>query len=141
MTLDQPTVALLADVVLVLHVSIAAFVVGGLGLTVYGNLRHWKWVNRVSFRLAHLCAIAVVVAEAWLGLACPLTTLEMWLRSAAGTPTYGGGFIEHWLQRVLYYDAAPWVFILGYTAFGFLVLGTWWLYPPIRKERSRERVA
>ena len=65
----------------------------------------------------------------------------MWLRSTAGTPTYGGGFIEHWLQRVLYYDAAPWVFVLGYTAFGSLVLGTWWLYPPIRKERSRERVA
>ena len=39
-------------------------------------------------RLAHLAAIAVVVAESWLGLTCPLTTLESWLRARAGVAPY-----------------------------------------------------
>jgi polyferredoxin len=80
----------------------------------------------------------VVVAEAWLGLVCPLTTLEMWLRSHAGARTYGGGFIEHWLQQLLYYDAPPWAFVLGYSLFGALVVATWWYFPPSSKRRLDE---
>ncbi len=120
----------LADLVLVLHVAIVVFVVGGLVLVVAGNLRGWRWVNALWFRLAHLVAIAFVVAQAWLGMVCPLTTLEMWLRAKAGAAVYSGGFIEHWLQQVLYYDAPPWVFVLAYSVFGLLVLATWLVYPP-----------
>ena len=76
--------ALLADAVLVLHTGIVLFVVGGLLLVVLGNWRGWPWVNRPWFRLAHLAAITAVVAESWLGLTCPLTTLEWWLRARAG---------------------------------------------------------
>ena len=131
----------LANAVLVLHAAIAVFVVGGLVIVVVGNLRRWRWVNDLWFRLAHLAAIAVVVAEAWLGVDCPLTTLEMWLRSQAGAPTYGGGFIEHWLQQLLYYDAPPWIFVLAYSIFGLLVLATWWYFPPDTKRRDNERAA
>jgi len=60
---------LLADMVLVLHVAIVAFVVIGLVLIVAGNLRGWRWVNALWFRLAHLAAIAIVVAESWIGMA------------------------------------------------------------------------
>ena len=139
MTLAPATSALLADAVLILHVGIAAFVVGGLVLTILGNLRRWAWVNRLGFRLAHLAAIAVVVAESWFGLACPLTTLEMALRSNAGAATYDGGFVAHWLQRLLYYEASPWVFVVGYTVFGGLVLATWWRYPPVGRWGRRGR--
>lgn len=132
---------LLADAVLVVHAAVAAFVVGGLAVVVVGNLRRWRWVNDLRFRLAHLAAIAVVVAEAWLGIACPLTTLEMWLRSRAGAPTYGGGFVEHWLGQWLYYDAPPWVFVLAYSIFGLLVVATWWHFPPDTKRRGDERRA
>jgi len=126
---------LLADSVLVLHVAIVVFVVGGLVLIALGNARHWHWVNSLSFRLAHLFAVAVVVVEAWSNITCPLTTLEVWLRAQAGAGTYRGGFIEHWLQRLLYYDAPPWVFLLGYTLFGLLVLVTWWYFPPTFRRR------
>ena len=71
---------LLADVVLSLHVAIVVFVIGGLFVIIVGNLRAWRRVNAVWFRRAHLAAIAVVVAGAWFGAACPLTKLEMWLR-------------------------------------------------------------
>lgn len=124
----------LANLVLVLHVVVVLFVVGGLVLIVLGNWRRWSWVNAWWFRLAHLAAIAVVVAESWFGIVCPLTTLEAWLRVRAGAPLYGGsGFVEHWLQRLLYYDAPAWVFTLGYTAFALLVGLAWWRFPPRRR--------
>ena len=128
---------LLADLVLSLHVAVVAFVVGGLVLVIIGNLRKWQWVNAFWFRLAHLAAIAVVVAEAWLGATCPLTNLEMWLRVKARATTYSGSFIEHWFQRVLYYEAPSWVFGLAYSLFGLLVLATWWYFPPSRKTQRQ----
>jgi hypothetical protein len=132
------TYQLLADGVLTLHVAVVGFVGGGLVLIVLGNLRAWRWVNGLGFRLAHLAAIAVVVTQAWFGAACPLTRLEMWLRVRARTTTYSGGFIEHWLQRVLYYEAPPWVFTLGYSLFGLAVGVAWWYFPPESRLRGSD---
>lgn len=126
----------LADAVLLGHVAIVVFVVGGLVLIVAGNLAGWRWVNGPLFRLAHLAAIGVVVAEAWFGVVCPLTTLEMALRERAGSPAYGGSFIAYWLQRLLYYDAPAWLFTLAYTLFGAAVAAAWWTWPP-RWKRPR----
>ena len=137
MRVDLPY-PLLADVVLTLHFAVVTFVVGGLVLVIIGNLRHWRWVNAIGFRLAHLAAIMVVVAEAWLGVACPLTTLEIWLRAKVHATTYRGSFIGHWVQQLLYYDAPSWVFVLGYSLFGLLVVATWLIFPPITKHRSNK---
>lgn len=128
---------LLADTVLVCHVLIAVFVIGGLPLIVVGQSARWRWVNHPAFRLAHLAAIAVIAAEAWFGVVCPLTVLEMALRANAGATTYGGGFIEHWLGRLFYYQAPPWVFVLAYSAFALLVVATWWRFPPRSMARPR----
>lgn len=123
----------LADLVLVLHVALVLFVVGGLVLIVLGNLRGWSWVNAWWFRLAHLATIAIVVAEAWWGIECPLTTLERWLREQARDSTYAGSFIEHWLQALLFWQAPPWVFTTAYTLFGLAVVWAWWRFPPRRR--------
>ncbi len=130
---------LLADAVLALHVALVLFVVGGFVLVVVGNQRGWRWVNAPGFRVAHLAAIGVVVAEAWFGVACPLTSLEMWLRTRADGTTYAGGFIEHWLSRLLYHDAPPWVFTAVYSLFGLAVAATWWRFPPRLPRRGRRR--
>jgi len=119
-----------ADDVLTLHVLFVAFVVLGLVAVYVGFFRHWGWVRNRWFRIAHLLAIAVVVLQAWAGVICPLTILEMWLRKQAGVTTYDGSFIQHWLQSLLYYNAPPWVFILVYTLFGALVLASWFLVTP-----------
>jgi polyferredoxin len=124
---------LLADAVLTIHVAIVAFVVGGLVLILAGNWSGWGWVNARWFRLVHLAAIAVVVAQAWLGVICPLTTLESWLRTRAGAMAYDESFIEHWLERALYYDAPAWVFTAAYSLFGLAVVATWWRFPPHRE--------
>jgi len=52
----------LANVVLVVHVGIAAFVVAGLLLVIVGNLEHWGWVNNAWFRVAHVVAMGTVQA-------------------------------------------------------------------------------
>jgi hypothetical protein len=127
---------LLADVVLAIHFCVVLFVVGGLVAIGAGNRRQWRWVNGWWFRLTHLAAIAVVVAQSWLGQLCPLTTLESWLRVRAGADAYDRSFIEHWLQTLLYFEAPFWVFTAAYTAFAALVLLAWWRYPPRLRPRT-----
>lgn len=119
-----------ADALLVLHTLFVAFVVGGLLLVVAGGLNHWSWVRNPWFRLAHLAAIVVVVLQAWLGRACPLTVWEMTLRIRGGQAAYESTFISHWLGRLLYYQAPDWVFALVYTVFGVMVLACWWFIRP-----------
>jgi hypothetical protein len=127
-----------ADAVLLLHFAVVVFVVGGLVLIVAGSIRGWHWVNGLWFRLAHLGAIAVVAVESWLGITCPLTTFEIWLRGKAGAEQYNINFMEYWLQRLLFYDAPPWAFIVGYSVFCMLVIATWWYFPPMSKNHSNE---
>jgi hypothetical protein len=108
----------LADAVLLLHLAIVVFVVGGLAAILIGHARGWGWVRGIAFRLAHLGAIGIVVGESWFGITCPLTTLESWLRSQAGSvPSQRG------------------VFVLAYSVFGALVVAAWWYVPPRRRPR------
>ena len=128
----DPLFLLLADAVLALHFAVVVFVVGGLLVVIVGNLRRWRWVNALWFRLAHLAAIAVVAAEAWLGIACPLTTLELWLRAQSGVNAglaSTDSFVGYWLHRVLFYAAPAWVFVLAYSAFALLVIAAWFCFP------------
>ena len=128
---DSNTLNLLAaDAILVLHVCFVGFVVFGLLLLFPGRWLGWRWIRNAWFRLSHLAAIAVVVAQSWLGVICPLTIWEMQLREKAGDAYYEGAFIAHWVDELLYYQAPPWVFMLCYTVFGLLVLISWfWARP------------
>lgn len=115
----------LADGILVIHVTFVAFVVFGLMFIYLGARRRWRWVRNPWFRAAHLAGIALVVVQAWFGIVCPLTTLELHLRERAGDPTYSGTFVAHWLHQILFFTAPPWVFALGYTLFGLAVVFSW----------------
>ena len=129
-----------ADAVLLFHTLFVAFVVFGLLLIVVGGALSWQWVRNRTFRILHLAAIGVVVIQAWFGMICPLTTVEMWLRSRAGDAVYQGSFISHWLESILYYQAPPWVFAVCYTAFGALVAGSWYFVRPRSKQSSQGRL-
>ena len=119
-----------ADAVLIAHAAVVIFVVGGLLAILVGNALRWRWVNGWWFRVAHIVAIGVVVLQSWLGQLCPLTLLESWLRVKAGVAPHGQGFIEHWLQRLIYVEAPFWMFTVAYTAFGLVVAWAWWRFPP-----------
>ncbi|MDE0003492.1 MAG: DUF2784 domain-containing protein [Rhodospirillaceae bacterium] len=130
---------LAADAVLVLHLLFVAFVVVGLALILAGKAFRWAWVRNPWFRIAHLLAIGVVVVQSWFGAICPLTTIEMSLRSRAGETVYPGSFVAHWLESILYYRAPAWVFAVCYTLFGAAVIGSWfWVRPhPFRRTRNQ----
>lgn len=125
---------LAADAVLLLHASFVLFVISGLVLVLVGKALNWSWIRNWWFRVSHLAAIGIVVAQAWLGVICPLTTLEMWLRRQSGDAIYAGTFISHWLESLLYYRAPAWVFAVCYTAFAALVVLSWvWVRPRQRR--------
>jgi len=112
-----------------------AFVVLGLFAVYAGYFLNWQWVRHRVFRIVHVCAIGYVVGQAWLGIVCPLTTWEMVLRAEAGTATYSGSFIQHWLHSLLYFTLPAWVFVVVYTLFGSLVLVSWLVVKPHKRVR------
>ena len=135
----SPTWLLLAaDGLLIIHALFIAFVVFGLILIIAGLARGWRWVRNPWFRFIHLGAIGIVVIQAWLNVICPLTVWENSLREKAGEATYAGSFIQHWLHKLIFYQAEAWVFTLSYSVFGTLVVLAWYLAPPSSFPRRRE---
>ncbi|MDR7150150.1 polyferredoxin [Hydrogenophaga palleronii] len=129
----SPTLAgLLADTLLALHVAIVLFVVGLLPLVLAGGALGWRWVRHYGLRLSHLGLMIFIAAQTWLGQLCPLTVWEQALRRTAGQGSYGESFIEHWLSRLLYWDAPWWVFVAAYTGFALVVIMAWWWVKPGR---------
>ena len=122
----------LADLILTLHLAYVLFIVGGFALIWLGIARGWGWVRNFWFRLLHVAAIALVATEALIGLACPLTVFEDWLRSADDATS---GFVERWLHRILFWDFPSWVFTLVYLFFTFLAVLTWRRWPPVPRAR------
>ena len=135
--MSRDSLLLVADLTLIAHVAVVAFVVVGQVLVLAGWMLDWSWPRNLSFRLTHAGVIALVVLESWFGVPCPLTWLEFGLRDAAGSPVEAGSFVGYWLQKLIFYDAPSWVFTLLYTAFAAVVAASIAFYPPrIRSLRS-----
>jgi Protein of Unknown function (DUF2784) len=124
---------MLADAIVVVHLSIVLFVVTMVPLVYLGAARHWVWVRSWRLRLLHVVAIAVIAAESLFGIVCPLTLWEDRLRGQQVST----GFIERWIDRILFYDAPTWVFTVAYVAFAALVAVTWVAVPPTKGPRKR----
>jgi hypothetical protein len=123
---------LLADATLVLHALFVGFVILGQLTVLAGWAAGWHFTRGLLFRLLHLGAIGFVVLEAWFGVPCPATLLENLLRGFAGEAPYPKSFVGHWLSQLIFYRAPDSVFLVAYSAFGALVVVTFWLYPPRR---------
>ncbi len=119
-----------ADAIVVTHFAYVAFVVVGLVLILVGVLRGWSWVRGFTFRLLHLAAIGLVVAESLFRVTCPLTTWERNLRVLAGQASHQEDFLARWVHTVLFYQAEPRAFTIAYILFGLAVLATFVLAPP-----------
>jgi len=82
----------LADATVAFHFAFILFVV-------FGGALVWR---RTAWAWLHVPAVAWV---AWLESThaiCPLTPLENALRARAGDTGYAGGFIQHYLEPVIY---------------------------------------
>ena len=128
--------SILADVVVMAHFAYVAFVLLGLVAVLVGFLLRWEWVRNFWFRIVHLSMILVVAFEAVMGIVCPLTTLENYLRDKAGESVRSGSFMGQVVHDLLFFEAPPWVFTCGYCAFAGLVVTTFIIVPPRRKLRT-----
>jgi hypothetical protein len=117
---------LLADIVLALHLAIAAFITAGLILIPLGGLMGWAWVRYRRFRFLHAGLMVFVATEALLGIACPLTVLESALRQQEA-PDY---FLADLMHRLLYWDAPLELFLALYVLCALWVLVLWKWIPP-----------
>ena len=82
----------LADLILALHLAFVLFVV-------LGGLLVMRWPRMAWLHLP--AAIWGVVIE-YTGWICPLTPLENSSRARGGEAGYSGGFIEHYIEPLLY---------------------------------------
>jgi hypothetical protein len=135
-SLPPAAAALLADALLALHVGVVAFVVLGAIAILAGGPLGWRWVRGFGFRIAHLSLMVFIALQAWLGRLCPLTTWEQSLRNRAGQATYDASFIQHWLSRLIFFDAPWWTFVAAYTGLALLLALCWWRWPPRRAPRA-----
>ena len=83
---------LLADLVLLAHFAFVVFAVAG-GLLVL------RYPVMLWLHLPALLWGIVVESMDWM---CPLTPLENTLRRLGAGAGYSGGFVEHWVSRLLY---------------------------------------
>jgi hypothetical protein len=81
-----------ADLVVVVHLLFIGFIVGGVFLT-------WRWPLIIW---PHIPAVIYGALVEFAGFTCPLTLLENDLRQRAGEAGYRGGFIAHYLVKVIY---------------------------------------
>lgn len=119
--------ALLADIVVVVHALIAAFIALGFLAIPLGAWFGWRFVRWRTLRLAHLAGILFVAAETALGVACPLTVWEDLLRGGRANDV---GFIAEWVRWVLYYDVPLWIFGAVYIVAAGVALLLWRWVPP-----------
>ncbi len=119
---------MLANAILLIHFALVLFITAGLPLIYVGAALGWAWVRAWRWRALHLSAIVLVAMESLLGIACPLTVWENALRGNQSNL----GFIERWIDRIMFYDLPARVFIIAYTGFAVLVALTWVAIPPTR---------
>jgi hypothetical protein len=119
--------AWLADAVLVLHALFIAWVA-------LGALAVLRWP---VLAWLHLPALAWGVWISVSGGICPLTPIEQQLRLSAGQAGWQGGFIEHYLTRLIYPDGltrgAQWLLA------GALLAGNAAVYARVWRRRARRR--
>jgi hypothetical protein len=82
----------LAVVVLFLHALFIAWVVFGAFLT----------RSRPALRWLHIVSLVWGILTELLPWPCPLTLLENWLEGEAGVEPYQGGFLLHYLDKLVY---------------------------------------
>lgn len=86
---------LLADVIVLLHLSYVLFVL-------LGGLLALKWPRAVWLHVPAVIWGAIVEFTGWI---CPLTPLENWLRAQGGEAGHEGDFILRYVLPLLYPDA------------------------------------
>ncbi len=118
-----------ADAVLLFHFLFILFAVFGGFLVLYKKNAAWLHVPVVLWSSVVNCA----------GLTCPLTPIENFFRAEAGQSGYQGGFIEHYIQPIVYPSGMPreLELLAGFSIVGWNVVVYAILFWKCRRRSSR----
>ena len=131
--------AVLADLVVIVHLCYLLFTVGGEIIILAGWIAGWRRVRNRVFRFLHLGAVLLVAVEALGGIWCPLTVLEWKLRNLAGQHAEADiSFVGRLIRSVMFYDFPDWFFLALYVGFGAAVLATFLFFPPEKKRQKKD---
>jgi len=123
---------ILADLIMVIHLTWILFMLWGFVLTIRGFF-YPKFFDRWLFRTAHLLGILFVVTLEILGKYCPLTLWENALRSHYNPETdYPGSFIIKQIEQLIYPDVPPLVVIIPTVLIAAFTLAAYILKPPAK---------
>lgn len=126
------TAQTLATLILIVHLGIVAFNVGGLVVIPVGGTLDWRWVRIPWLRLLHVLSLAVVALQALFGRACFLTIWQFAVQSG-GSQSEPAPMIATWINRLLYWPLPHWVFVAAYVAVFIYTILLWWWVPPRRR--------
>ena len=93
----------LAICVLLLHALFIVWVV--LGAFATGSRPILRWL--------HIASLVWGILTELMPWPCPLTVLENWLEAKAGVEPYQGGFLLHYLDKLVYPDISATVLTVG----------------------------
>lgn len=99
--------------------------------TVLAFFTHRRFFDFFWFRTLHAAGILLVSLFPLLGRYCPLTIWENYLRQKSGS-AYEGGFILHYLEKLIYPDIDPVVIRIGTFVVAFVSIAAYILRPPER---------
>ena len=121
---------LLADIILILHFLVVIFITVGFLLVPIGYYYDWSWIKNFKLRLFHFGLMFIVTFETLVGITCPLTYIENYLRGINNSKS----FISFWIEKIIYWDFPTIFFIFLYFVFLGWTFLMWKIYPPKLKD-------
>jgi hypothetical protein len=122
---------LAANLLALLHIGYFLFIVLGT-VAILHPRRPW-WVRSWTFRLTHLLAVYIVLAENVLNLPCPLNVAQWSLRSTGGRPQEAGEGVSGLLDWLLFHTIPGNLLNVMYVGLGILLPVLMIMVPPGRR--------
>jgi hypothetical protein len=124
------TALVLAQIILAVHIAIAAFVVFGIAAIPLGARLGWPFVRVFWWRLLHVAAMFAIALQKLIGNACFLSVWEFHLVDVADRIPHAVPVFQAIGERVLYWNLPLWFFAALYTALFLYVVAMWFAVPP-----------
>ena len=140
-----------ADILVLIHFGWIVFILVGFFVTawafggVYALKMTGGWeeqfLDRWVLRTVHIVGIAYVATLAVIGRYCPVTMLENFFRSRYdAASTYPGGFIIHYVERIVYPDVPAQAILIPTIVVAVLTVLMFAVRPPLKVKRFVRRI-
>jgi hypothetical protein len=129
----------LSDILVVLHLLWATFMIAGVALAIVGIFRP-GWRRLMKLRTIHLAGIVFTASVPLWGGICPLTRWEDVLRVGAGI-TAPRSFLADLAYRLLYINVPIWVITLATTSAAVTTVVLYVMYPPWRSAGNHKAIS